>query len=136
MSPDFTTGPGMEIHVPEELGGWMDDIKRQGADIKVSVSKAERDRTKEQNALFHVLVKRLAAQAGTDVDWMKDYVKREAVSMGYPVWVEDNRVRCDAYGRALPKPSSEASVQDLMVLVECCWKVANDNGFDIGRKEM
>lgn len=124
----------MDIKVPLNLAEYITSISNKGKELEVSIAEAVDARTLEQNALFHVLVKQLAEQAGSELQWMKDYVKSKAVSFGYPVWVEEGKLRCDKNGVALPKPSSEADVKELMLLIETCYMVANDNGFELQKR--
>lgn len=132
--PSFRHEPTMELHVPINLAEYVSRISEQHKELEVSISEAVDARTLEQNALFHVLVRQLAEQAGTNLEWMKDYVKSQAVKFGYPVWVEDGVLRTDKNGEALPKPTSEADVKDLMLLIETCYMVANDNGFELKQR--
>lgn len=115
----------MTIDIPLYLEGYVKSLVNQGKRFEVTIEEARESRSLDQNALFHVLVRRLAEQAGTSQDWMKDFVKTRAIDYGYPSRFEN--------GELVAKPTSEASVDDLMLLIDACYFVANENGFDIRR---
>lgn len=129
--PTFTAKPTMGIVVPPNLEEYVKTLKDRDKSMEVTISEAVDARTAEQNALFHVLVRQLSEQCGMDELDTKEYVKMRAIALGYPVWVEDGRIRCDDEGRALPKPTSEANVKDLMLLMDACHIVADENGFEL-----
>ena len=132
--PSFRHKPSMDLQVPVNLAEYVSNIAKQNKELEVSISEAVDARTLEQNALFHVLVRQLAEQAGSDLEWMKEYIKSQAVKFGYPVWIQEGQLRTDINGEALPKPTSEADVKDLMLLIETCYWVANENGFELKQR--
>lgn len=133
--PKFTTkADTMTIYIPYQLEGYIRRAKERGKELEITITEVQDARTAEQNALFHVLVRRLAQQSGASEEWMKDYIKAEAVNEGYPIYVKNGEVVTDETGRALPKPTSEATVTELMLLIEVCYAVAFNNGMDISRE--
>lgn len=132
--PKFTIKPdSMTIYIPYSLEGYIRRAKERNKELEITINEVQDVRTAEQNSLFHVLVRRLAQQSGASEEWMKDYIKGEAVNRGYPVYVENGEIITDAEGTALPKPTSQATVTELMLLIEVCYQVAFDNGMDISK---
>lgn len=132
--PKFTVEPSMTVYVPYSLEGYIQRAKERGRTLEVTIEETQDPRTQEQNALFHVLIRRLAQASGASEEWMKEYIKREAVERNYPVWVENGEIVINEHGEALPKPTSQATVKELMTLIEACYEVAFDNGIDISKE--
>lgn len=132
--PKFTIKPdSMTIYIPYSLEGYIRRAKERNKELEITINEVQDVRTAEQNSLFHVLIRRLAQQSGASEEWMKDYIKSEAVNQGYPVYVENGEIVTDAEGTAQPKPTSQATVTELMLLIEVCYQIAFDNGMDISK---
>ena len=131
--PKFTTQPSMTVCLPHSFGGVIQRAKERGKTIEVTIEETQDPRTQKQNALLHVLIRRLAQASGASEEWMKEYIKHEGMVHNYPVWVDNGEIVTDERGEALPKPTSQATVKELMILIEACYAVAYENGLDISR---
>ncbi len=133
--PKFTVKPeSMTLYIPYQLEGYIRRAKERNKELEITITEVQDARTAEQNALFHCLIRRLAHQSGASEEWMKDYIKNEAVNEGYPLYVENGEVVTDKEGKFVPKPTSLATVTELMLLIEVCYRVAFDNGMDISKE--
>ena len=98
----------------------------------VSMTPVFGQRTTRQNALFHLLVNRIALGTGCSKEEAKDAIKAKAVEMGYPPQTDTyGRLVLDKNKQVVPKPSHEASVHDMQTLIEAAYYVASENGIDI-----
>lgn len=104
-------------------------INRYPNGVVVTVGPYCLPRTKKQNGQFQVLVKRISAQSGYPSDAVKMMVKDLAVGYGYPVERdEDNEPICK-YGSYIPLSTAKATIGQMQILIECCYKIASK--FDI-----
>lgn len=133
--PSFRVKPDkLVLYIPQSFEGYIQRAKERGKELEITIQEVADPRTVEQNALFHCLIRRLAQQSGASEQWMKDYIKNEAVRFGYPYWVENGKVVMNE-GKAVAKPTHQATVKELMILIEVCYTVAFNNGLDIGEEE-
>jgi len=93
-------------------------------------------RTKKQNALYQVLIKRLVAQSGGTEEFVKSIVKTEACGFGYPYERDNNgELVCDETGSPIPLSSSKASESEMKILIESCYRIAYEYGFILDDKK-
>lgn len=123
----------MIVYLPHSLEGYIQRAKERGKTIEVTIEETQDPRTQEQNALLHVLIRRLALASGTSEEWMKEFIKQAGIEHGYPVWIYNGDVVMDERGEALPKPTRNATVKEIMTLIDTCYAVAYENGLDISR---
>lgn len=93
--------------------------KWDGVLWQVTVARPHRPRsTGEQSQNHHINghVHQIAAETGAGFDTVKNALKREAMSAGYPG--EDFR------GNRWPISETNASVEDAIVLIETCHRIA------------
>ncbi len=122
------TGPDFKVpkdikHVLEAMG-----TKR----YVVSMTPVFAQRSNRQNAYFHLLVNRIANASGGDKEEVKAFIKKRAMDMGYPAETDSfGRLILDEKGKAVPKPSHEANIKDMQILIEAAYYVAIENGIEI-----
>ena len=80
-------------------------------------------RTREQNSKYQLLVKRLSAQSGFSTDEIKAYVKDMAVGYGYPVERDEDGEPVMKYGSYIPLSTTKATIGQMSILIECCYKI-------------
>lgn len=87
-------------------------------------------RTKSQNSLFQVLVKRIAFQSGASVSYVKEKIKEMACNNGYPYERDENgEFVTDEHGQLIPLSSSKASIAEMKKLIDACYALALEWGF-------
>ena len=104
-------------------------IDRYPNGVLVTVEPYCLPRTKEQNSLYQVLIKRISAQSGYPTDAVKNMVKEMAVGYGYPVERDEDGDPIERYGSFVPLSTTKASIGQIKILIECCYKIASK--FDI-----
>lgn len=81
-------------------------------------------RTKEQNALLHVLIRRLSEQSGYPIDKLKDWIKDIAVGHGYPVERDEDGNPIEKDGSYVPISSANANIAQMKMLIDACYVLA------------
>ncbi len=109
-----------KLRVPDELLSSLSRVRGQADFIQVTIEPVYKQRTMDQNALFHAKVNELAKISGADRNFIKEEVKQVAVSRGYPFNVVN--------GEVIPKPSSEATIEQMEILIDALYEYAEDNG--------
>lgn len=124
-----TIGP--ELTVPEDIRRMlaMAGTKR----YRVSVTPLYGQRTKRQNAYFHLLIGRISAVAGCSASCTKDAVKQYALTIGYPPALDENgREILTGDGEFTPKPTHLADSREMGILIDAAMYYAADYGIDPG----
>lgn len=101
-----------------------------GGLVTVTVIPKPRARTNNENSYLHVLLKRLSAMTGIEMEQVKEYVKSRAVAIGYPPKLDETGrpLRAES-GDAMGKDSHLATVDECRLLIEACHIVASEMGF-------
>lgn len=120
----ITVDPKMTIELPETFRPFIQRMRQEGKRIVIEVSEEEELRSKEQNAKYRVMLRRLSQFSGSDTDYLDGFVKQKAIDMGYPYVIGEN-------GEITPKPSHLVSVREMMVLIEAIISVGLENGIDL-----
>lgn len=111
----------------------LDTIKHElskGYPVKMRLEPVFTTRTKEQNAYYQVLVKRIAFQSGASTDFVKEEVKRCACLMGYPYERDaDGDLLIDEKGNPIPLSSAKATISQMKILIDACFRVAQEWNF-------
>lgn len=89
----------------------------------ITIDKPRRRRTtgrRSQNARINGHIQVIAAATGNDFDDVKMYVKQRAVSMGYPMLLDEdgNVVVSMLNGSPLGQSESDCSVEEAKILIE------------------
>lgn len=117
--------------IPEDMGCLIQQMMKEHQTLKITVEPIRSTRSGGQNRLFCKYVRRLAWQAGTDFESMKNLVKRHAIDMGYPVERnEDGSFKEDAEG-LIPLASHKADVKQFALLIESCEDLAYEHGLSL-----
>lgn len=119
----WTQPSGELIKIPEELKTKLAIVRGQGQEIRITVEPVYKQRTENQNALFHARINELSKECGANREWLKDEIKMIATDMGYPYEIYD--------GRKVPKSTKEATVEEMEILIEAIYDYAFDNGINI-----
>ena len=89
--------------------------------LYVKLAKVRKPRTtgeKSQNHHCNGHIMQLAAYTGDSFDDVKMYVKREAMSAGYPY-------HKTAFGDIVPNSEADASTEECAILIDTCHRVAS-----------
>lgn len=98
-------------------------INRYPNGVVVTVEPYCMGRSKEQNALYQLLIRRLSESTPYTVDEMKAIVKDKAVGNGYPVERDDDGDPIERNGSYVPLSTKKATVGQMEMLIECCYKL-------------
>ncbi len=121
----WTQSSSERLTIPDELQSLLSIVRGEGKEIRITIEPIYQPRTANQNALFHSKIKELAVLCGADPEWVKDEVKRYAVSRGYPCEMGE--------GVVVPKPTSTATVEEMEMLIDSLYGYAFDNGINLIR---
>lgn len=105
--------------------------ERQVESFKVVVYPLYKNRTVNQNSLFHALVNKMSSQTGVDRGVMKEAVKEFAISRGYPYEVDESGLPMSKDGRLVPISTKYATVEQMETLIESAYEFAFDKGLDL-----
>lgn len=99
---------------------------------KVTMTPMYGDRTKKQNAYFHLLIGRIAVASGADPEYVKEAVKVYSLTIGYPPAVDINgKEILSSSGEFVPKPSHSANSREMGILINAALYFASENGLEI-----
>ena len=99
-------------------------VNRYPNGVTVTVEPYCIPRSKEQNALFHVLLRRLSEQSGYPIEKLKDWVKDIAVGHGYPVERDEWGNPIEKNGSYVPISSATANIAQMKKLIDACYVLA------------
>ena len=122
---DFVVPAGYEAEFEALLA---QALKGDGT-IKVTVEPNYKKRTLRENAYFHVLCKRLAEMAGGTPEDIKEMAKAKAVSLGYPIEIDNQGNPVEGEYGIKGIPSSEANVGECSLLIEAVHMMASEHGY-------
>lgn len=91
--------------------------------VSVTVEPYCLPRTREQNALLHVLLRRLSEQSGFPMDALKDWIKDIAVGHGYPVERDEFGNPISRNGSYIPISSANANIAQMKMLIDACYEL-------------
>ena len=110
--------------------------------VKVVISPLYETRTKEQNSLYQLYVKRIAKQSGLSDNpngeaWLRASLKQRAVELGYPAEVDQNgaiaKVKVNYMGKDYEfikgVSSTVVSIAEFKKLFQACEELAQENGY-------
>ena len=106
--------------VPPQLVKCLELIQGQTGRIKITVEGVFDERTDRQNRIFHAKVNEIAGTLMKNRELVKACIKLYACGKGYPFSIED--------GIAKPKPSSEANIGEMKILIDSAYEWAYDHG--------
>lgn len=109
-----------KLRIPDELLSSLSRVRGQADFIQVTIEPVYKQRTMDQNALFHAKVNELAKLSGADRGRIKEEIKGVATMRGYPYDVKN--------GEIIPKPSSEATIEQMEILIDALYEYAEENG--------
>lgn len=122
------------MSVPMDLRPLLAEARKQSKRIVVSITPVYARRSLNQNALFHAKVNEIAAMSGVDRDVVKKMIKVFATGRGYPMVMGDDGLPLIKDGEPLPKPTEEATVEEMEMLIDATFEWAFANGFYIQEK--
>ena len=99
-------------------------VNRYPNGVAVTVEPYCLPRTREQNALLHVLIRRLSEQSGFPEEALKDWIKDIAVGHGYPVERDEWGNPIEKNGTYVPISSANANIAQMKMLIDACYSVA------------
>lgn len=123
-SMQITVEPSMTIRLPDAFDEFIRKAKADGQKLDITVDIHREKRSLEQNAYYHVLLRRLSYASGGTEEELDEMVKQKAVTMGYPFVYGEN-------GKMEPKPSRSVNVNQMMILIEACIALGLDNGIEL-----
>ena len=95
--------------------------------ITVTVEPFYQPRTGKQNAMYQLLVHRLATQCGRDEGWVKEQAKRIAIGHGYPVKRDADGYPVEKDGTFVGISSRDANIAQFKILINALYQLAMDN---------
>lgn len=95
--------------------------------VTVTVEPYYQQRTGKQNALYQLLVHRLAIQSGLDEDYIKDEAKKIAIGWGYPVKRDEEGYPLEVNGTYVGISSRDANIAQFNMLVDALYQLALRN---------
>lgn len=120
------------VSVPREFRELLREMGRGGRMLRVTIVQAREARTLQQNAKFHCQLQRLSALSGYGMEGLKEYVKQEAIALGYPMMADgEGTLVLDREGHPLGKPSHLADTFEMGILIDAAYLVAGRWGLDI-----
>lgn len=114
---------GTPIRIPESAKATLSYMRKQTTELRITVEPVYKQRTEDQNAIFHAKVNEIAKECGANREWIKDQIKELAVSHGYPADVKD--------GKLIPKSSKDVTIEQMEILIESVFEYAFENGINI-----
>lgn len=120
------------VHIPfDRRDEWTQLIKlpaiEKSQQLYVKLGKPRKPRTtgwKSQNHHFNGHIQQFCQCSGDSFDEVKLHIKREAVSMGYPV-------KHTSWGTVVPISESDASTVECGYLIDTIHRVASDFGYTL-----
>lgn len=98
------------------------NIKKHNDYYLVTISNPKRLRTTGKNSQNHCLngwIQFFCVETGNDFHQVKMYVKKKAISRGYPIQKDDNgNYKTDLYGDPMPISEADASIEQASFLIE------------------
>lgn len=120
------------------LERWAVQQKKDVEDMNVqlTIEKPFRPRTtgyKSQNHALNGFIQQICMETGQDFSTTKNYIKKMAIDMGYPIKTRKLPNGCvedmlDWYGNPIGISEKDASIQDCSMLIECAVMLASDLG--------
>lgn len=115
----------------EQQGKPIEDLT-----IQITIEKPFRPRTtgyKSQNHALNGFIQQICMETGQDFATTKNYIKKMAIDMGYPIKTRKLPNGCvedmlDWYGNPIGISEKDASIQDCSLLIECAVMLATDLG--------
>lgn len=106
-----------------------------GKPYHIEIRDFKRPKTAEQRAKFHILVRRMAIQAGMDADELKDWFKAmygpaRSISITSRVTTNCSSHVTDQY-RTVPYSSESWSLEQCSEMIDHVYRVAAENGYDL-----
>lgn len=101
--------------------------KKRVSQVYVKLGKPRKPRTtgeRSQNAHLNGHVQQIAAYTGDSFDDVKMYVKREAISLGYPY-------HTSTFGDVVPESEANASTVECGYLIDTAHRIASDMGIKL-----
>ena len=95
--------------------------------VTVTVEPYYQKRTGKQNALYQLLVHRLAIQSGLDEEYIKDEAKKIAIGWGYPVKRDEDGYPLEVNGTYVGISSRDANIAQFNMLVDALYQLALRN---------
>lgn len=95
--------------------------------VTVTVEPYYQQRTGKQNALYQLLVHRLAIQSGLDEEYIKDEAKKIAIGWGYPVKRDEDGYPLEVNGTYVGISSRDANIAQFNMLVDALYQLALRN---------
>lgn len=121
---------GPDFKLPADIRRIIDSMGTRR--YSVTVVPLYGNRTRLQNAYFHMIVGRISACSGADKEFIKESIKDLAVTMGYPPATDDNgKPLLTSSGEFIPKPSHEANSREMGILIDAALYFASEQGCEI-----
>lgn len=122
-----------KIEIPTAYKEELKKYRTQARFIRVAIAPVFEVRTQQQNAFFHAKLNEIARMTGYDRDELKQEVKMLAMELGYPPATDavgDLVVEEDS-GMLIPKPTSQATIEEMKIAIEALYIWCSDKGLDI-----
>lgn len=131
-------GGQVYVPVPSEAVTSLRKTYRQAEYIRCTYHPVVEKRRMNQNNLYQTLIKEMCQGIGNDsavdVEQMKDLVKARAVYLGYPCEKDENGLDVFVGDMPVPRSSADVSVEEFELLIEACYRVAEDSGIFLRRR--
>jgi phosphatidate phosphatase APP1 len=103
----------------------------------VRIMTPQKSRTDNQRKCLNGWIQFFCTETGNDFYQVKMYVKKKAISRGYPMKTDDegNWIK-DLYGDYLPQSEAEATVEQSNLLIEEMQQLAAEYSIKLPEKEM
>lgn len=128
----FDIGSREKLSVPAAYIDELNKYRKQSGLLRITISPVFEVRTQSQNAYFHAKVNEIARLTGMDRDELKAEIKMIALELGYPYAEDkDGDLIVNEMGMPLPKPTSQATIEEMKIAIEALYIWCSDKGIDI-----
>ena len=124
-----------KLAVPAAYLEELNKYRKQSVLLRITISPVFEVRTQSQNAYFHAKINEISRLTGIDRDELKAEVKMIALELGYPYAEDkDGDLIVNDMGMPLPKPTSQATIEEMKIAIEALYIWCSDKGIDISQQ--
>lgn len=106
----------------------------------IKISNPKRPRTTGKNSQNHCLngwIQIFCNETGNDFYQVKMYVKKKAISRGYPIQEDEKgNIQYDLYGDPLPISEADASIEDASLVIQEMEQLAAEYNVTLPERDM
>ena len=111
--------------------------KKTNGYYSVKIAKPHRPRSDGQRKCFNGWIQFFCNETGNDFHQVKMYLKKKAISRGYPFQTDDaGRTMYDIYGDVMPQSEALATVDQEKLLIEEMQQLADEYNIRLPERSM